>query len=111
MFVAVAGVGAEAGRSDDVPLFAQQCYRTPGGLPRHTKFLPDLRFGQDEPVGPQHAGRLRNPQTSECPGPRGYRGTLTADQNSGLKTDGLSPPFPHNCGYAYGDQRCHRSMR
>jgi hypothetical protein len=52
-----------------------------------------------------------DPRDSECPGPKGYRGTLTPCQDSGPSSIGSRLPSRIDCGYAYGDQRCHRSKR
>jgi hypothetical protein len=56
-------------------------------------------------------GSLATPETCECPGPRGYRGTLSARQGSGSSFIGSRLSSRIDGGYAYGDQRCHRSKR
>ena len=52
-----------------------------------------------------------DPETCECPGPKGYRGTLYSGSDSGPSSIGSRLPSRHDCSYAYGDQRCHRSKR
>ena len=65
----------------------------------------------EPPRRPSGTGSLAAPQTCECPGPLGYRGTLTPSQDSGPSSIGSRLPSRNDCGYAYGDQRCHRSKR
>ena len=56
-------------------------------------------------------GSLATQRPCECPGAKCYRGTLTPSRDSGPSSKGSRLPSRNECGYAYGDQRCHRSKR
>ena len=55
--------------------------RVPGTVAYSGNALDQAQLRENDRSG---AGSLTTPETCECPGPRGYRGTLTVRQGSGL---------------------------